>query len=381
MFENPDINGFVENTDSIESAQWEEIKKMDMNGHPQERDFLANSAKATGMLDRMVAMAKMPIISSPVLSKLEKGVMGLRNEAIDIRTRMTNDKISQSWNIQPGQTVNDVMNSEVDAVLSTLGPLEKALRPNFKQVLKTLSMDPFRDQGTILAEIQESRTFLDTVQKTANESPATLQLGILAKRLSSALDHKTVANPIIARGVAHKNWYDEIFAEKRIDMQPLLSMGGLLGALVATLGIGQAVFSENHDISPATVGWGFFAHFCIDPDFYMKDSGNRALEYFASLDNDGIDDLAGKGFTGPEGKKAFEELQRYQKNTKSTKILEQLQQPNPTVQLADLTGGKQTPLYKILSAMSAVDEMKALKIFGKEMTKYEQEFICWRLES
>ncbi len=385
MSETPDINRFVENAYARESARWAELQDLNTLGHPKEAEFVAKSAKAENMLLRMRALQSLPK-SYPVLKSLAEDINKLYEEVRDIRNEITNDTIAKSWGIPPSSDLESAMTADVETVLGKLGNFDEKLLPNFTQVLRTLSMDPFEDQMTFMSNVQESRKILREAQKKAAAAPKIAsELVALEQRLQAALDKKITANPTIARGVAHKDWYEETFTEKRIDAKPLRVMGGLIGALITTLGLAQTVFSKNHNLSPATLGWGMATMLMINPNLFSKNSGNSALDFIASLGTQNINDLVDKGFKGPEGKKAFEELQEYRKTTSGKTILEALQKPDRKILLGDLTelteNDVATPLYKILSAMSEEDRKKALTIFGRKMTRDEEEFMGMMLEN
>lgn len=375
-----------------ELMRWVEQDKLATEGHPKEAEFKRLSEQAKSILGRMSLSLAMP----GGLAGIEQGAEQLKEmyeRAVTLRAEIAQDNIRQSFGVQPGQDLQTVLESDIEKATASLGTgFQNAVGADLKNLSQAFSINPADTlQGNVAGnrfftnlqgktavdfdQVDKARTSLNQLREAGRTNPA---LAALADKFETGLRQVEATDPM--RG-AHHRWYNETFAGKKMDTKPLRILGALLGGLVTTFGIGQTIFSENHELSPATVGWAAATMFFVNPSF-LRSNGTRALETITELGSPTVNDIVSAGFKGKAGRAALDELQEIRKNNPTAlKALMKSEQPLNMAQISELTDSPTSPLLTILAKMPEGKRALALRQFGKSMTDDEKEFTGQMLEA
>lgn len=375
-----------------ELSRWIEQDKLAVQGHPKETEYQKISEQAKSILGRMSLSLAMP----GGLVGIEQGAEQLKEmyeRAVTLRAEIAQDSIRQSFGVAPGQDLQTVLESDIEKATASLGTgFQNAVSADLKNLSQAFSVNPADAlQGRVSGnkfflnlagktavdfdQVDNARKSLDQLREAGRTNPA---LASLADKFETGLRQVEATDPM--RGAHHK-WYNEHMVGPKMDTKPLRIFGAVLGGLVTTLGIGQTLFSKEHSLSPATVGWAAATMFFVNPNF-LRSNGTRALETITALGSPAVNDIVTAGFKGPQGRAAFEELQEIRKsNPTALRALQKSDQPLNMAQIGTLTDSAASPLLKILAKMPEDKRGVVLRQFGQSITDDEKEFIGQMLEA
>ncbi len=361
-----------------------------IQGHPKEGEFLQNAQKINGLLQRTAMTQMMPNGNDQQISAREE-LSELMKNAMLIRAEVAADRTKQALGVLPGESIENDLEIQVVQATTDLGQHGSKLENDLMKLVRALDINPAEmlernvagnlfyvphhgrigiDYGAVDAWMQK----LETLRGPQSPGP----LAALASRLETGLRQIQAIDPM---GAEQHAWHKETFAGKRVDWRPARIIGGLLGAFITTVGLGQTLFSKDHALSPATVVWALGTMLIVRPDL-LKGNETHVYESLALLQSTPVQKMMTAGFKGSEGKAALEELQTLAKdNAKGLKALQELKRPLSIDDLDAVTKNTNTtPLKKILLKMSPENRAVLLQTFGKRMNTGMQEFMGSLLE-
>lgn len=344
--------------------------------HPLYQEFQHVSNQAQSIIGRMSAMIRMPG-AMPLYEQLATQLGQLHEKAVGIRAKMVADNMGRAFNVAPGATLEGTLEKQLDSIIDTSPTLFGKLKKPALDIIKGVS-----GTAETLAEGRANRYFLktrngnigvnfDTVnsdmkfvkQLRETNNP---QMNALADQLEKGIQQVAAADPF---GRAARNeWMEQNFGST-FNTRPLKIMGGLLAGVVTTFGAAQTIFSKDHKLSPATVGWGVAFLGAMG----MFQSGkSKALDFIASV---GSPDAA--RFAPAFNKQSFTELQEIATNkSKELKALQKTDQPVTTAQVEQLTGNNpNSALAQTLAQIPETERASALINFGRKMDIGQRELL------
>lgn len=381
--ESLNIGGMNQGALDAELARWAEQDRLSVTNHPKEADYRRVSGQAQSLLQRMSVALTMPG-GGQILEQEGQKLAELYEQAVTIRGEIAKAQINAS-----PVTEKDIEDATAhlpenfaSSITRDLGSLNDAFGVN---PADTLTGNPegnkffmaFRGKtGVNFEQVDKARKTLEKLREAGASNPA---LATLANKFEANLQRVEATDPFRA---AQHRWYQEhVVGQKLTDGKPLRILGTLVGGFITAIGIGQTVFSENHELSPATVGWGLATALFVRPDL-IKGGSSRVLDQIAALGNPHIHDLIAGGFKGPEGRSAFEELQEIRgADPAALKALLKSEQPITIAQIGALTGGTNTPLLRVLSRIPENRRRDALSTFGGSMSNDERELMGQMIEA
>lgn len=389
-FQNAEIGKINQSALDAELGRWIEQDRLAVQGHPKETEYKRISEQAKSILERMSMALAMPA-GFQILEQGAEQLGTLYEQAVTIRAAIAHDNIRSSFGVQPGQDLQTVLEADIDRAISGLGSgFSEPIRRDLLSLSEAFGVNPadtmqgnvpgnkffmaFRGKtGVNFDQVDKARKTLDQLRAAGNTNP---ELAALANKFEAGLQQVEASDPFRA---AHHKWYNESFGTK-VNMKPLRVLGGLFGALVTTIGLGQTVFTKGHALSPATVGWGLITMLIVNPDL-RKGNGAQALDQITALGTQNVFDLVNAGFKGPQGRAAFEELQAIRSsNSNGIKALQKSEEVS-VAQVGALTDGVKTPLVTVLAGMPSKQRSAALMTFGGSMTEDQKEFTGQMLEA
>lgn len=386
---NAEIGNINQSALDAELGRWIEQDRLSVHGHPKEAEYQRLSGQAKSTLQRMSMALAMPA-GFQILEQGAEQLTALYEQAVTIRAQIAQDTIRGSFGVKPGQDLQTVLEADIDRATAGLGSgFSEPVRRDLISLSQAFGVNPadtmqgnvpgnkffmaFRGKtGVNFEQVDKARKTLDQLRAASATNP---ELAALADKFEAGLRQVEASDPV--RAANHK-WINEALRTK-MDTRPLRVLGGLFGALVTTIGIGQTLYTKQ--LSPATVGWGIATMLMVNPDL-LKGNGSRALDQIAALGSPHIHKLVNAGFKGPQGRAAFEELQTIrQNNPAGLKALQKSTEGVSVAQLGALTDGVNTPLLKILSSMKPEERAAALSTFGASMNDSQKEFMGQMLEA
>ena len=129
--ENAEIGKINQGALDAELMRWIEQDKLVIKGHPKEPEYLRLSERAKSTLLRM-SLALMIPGGYTALIKDAEHLNTMYDEAVGIRSEIAADSIRTSFGVRPGQTIEGVMETEVEHATQKLGagfsaPIQKDL--------------------------------------------------------------------------------------------------------------------------------------------------------------------------------------------------------------------------------------------------------------
>jgi hypothetical protein len=388
----------------IQKQKWLDLEKQPIREgelSPEKyQKYLENMTIAKSMLDKMMLASQMPGGFPMIESNAEK-LNELLREQIMFRAEAAHSRVTnplRTAGMTPEQSIEKGLDALRDKpmlnnIVQELDKIGKAIVENPAEVLEGGAAAGFSFWMKYRNTVALNMGSIASAEKTLKDLQANTGLLSTYPDLLPLLDQYQAAiqalkqsddfiNPLKrlvgATRVEVNEWWAKLQESRKINTKPLRVIGAVGGAVVTTLGLAYSLI-KGQPLSWPIAFWAGITTLSVNPDI-LKGGAFKDEKRVMALHNPETNDFITKWFKGDTGVKAYENLQEIaqgnNENTKALKELSKLTRPLTNAEIGRLTDGKpDNPLTKVLLSIPENKRVGALRLFGRKMSRYEQEYM------
>ncbi len=373
-----------------EFAKWKQLDAIIQPTHPRFSEYQKLAQTARGLITRVGLSLTIPEAGSAALA-MAKQAADLYLKAVDIRASMFSIGLQKELRLAPGVSVESALMKNIDPLkdIERLKPIAndleraaKGLAVNPSDVLSGngVSGNIFFSKGRngeVEVDYEKVNEVRDTVESLKkNGMGLHPSVAPLVRQMETGIRMLEAINPVKFAG---NKFFHEVQKRNAWDSGPLKLVLGVSGGLLSALGLGYSVFTGS-SIQWPTFMWAGISAYSLYPNLF-NGAGKNAMIALETMNSPQMHEFFALGFKGPQGVKAFKELQEM--DTEKRSAWQQLTKTNVLINGAQLgfVAKKGGALEQVMLSMNEGKRAEALRKFGAPMNGGDRELMEKVIES
>ncbi len=375
---------------NAELKKWKEMDVLIQPTHPRFAEYQKLAKTARELIARVGLALTIPQAGSAALA-MSKQAAELYLKAVEIRASMFSVGLRNALKLAPGVSVESALMKNIDPLkdIERLRPIAndlelaaKGLEVNPADVLNGSGVNGniFFEKGrngqveVNYEKVNEVRETVKALKK--NGMRLHPSVAPLVRQMETGIRMLEAVNPVKFAG---NQWYNELKKSREWDSGPLRLVLGMGGGLLSALGLAYSL-SKGTSIQWPTYMWAGISAYSLYPDL-LAGAGKNAQKVLENMNSPQMHELFGLGFKGPQGVKAFKELQEM--DTEKRNAWQQLTKTNAPINGAQLgfVSKKGGALEKVMLSIPEGKRAEALRNFGAPMNSGDRELMEKVIES